>query len=601
MSRFKRGGKIDSRAGFRTETQVSPVPNGLLKAARKSGQLNLSGRGLTEVPLSVWRLNVDTPEEANQNVSFGADDRWWEQTDLTKLILSSNKLDVLSEDVKLLPALVVLDVHDNQLTSLPKEIGELEQLQRLVLSHNKIKELPVELWGLTNLQSLHLQHNQLERLPQEVGQLINLDEIDLSNNQLAEVPDGLGNLTKLVKLNLSNNKLKNLSPAIRNMKNLRMLDCTNNQLESIPPVLAQMESLELLYLRHNRLCSLPELPQCKTLKELHVGNNQIAGIQSEYLKHLGALCVLELRDNKLKALPEEVTLLEGLERLDLTNNDLASLPCTLGNLPNLKSVSLEGNPLRGIRRDLLTKGTGELLKYLRSRIRDDPDGSATEQPSTAMTLPSQAKIDVHAIKTLKTLNYSEKQEALIPDDVFDAAAEGPVSCVNFSKNQLSAVPPRLIELKDTVSDVNLGFNKLTSIPLEFCMLKQLNHVDLRNNFLTALPPELKDLAKLRSITLSFNRFKAFPDVLYKIPTLETILMSNNQVGAVDPIQLKVLEKLSTLDLQNNDIMQVPPELGNCTSLRALSLDGNPFRNPRAAIVAKGTDAILEYLRSRIPT
>lgn len=31
------------------------------------------------------------------------------------------------------------------------------------------------------------------------------------------------------------------------------------------------------------------------------------------------------------------------------------------------------------------------------------------------------------------------------------------------------------------------------------------------------------------------------------------------------------------------------------------LDGNPFRNPRAAIVAKGTDAILEYLRSRIPT
>ncbi|KAG5275615.1 hypothetical protein AALO_G00122370 [Alosa alosa] len=601
MSRFKRGGKLDSRAGFRTETQVSPVPNGLLKAARKSGQLNLSGRGLTEVPLSVWRLNVDTPEEANQNLSFGADDRWWEQTDLTKLILSSNKLGVLSEDVKLLPALVVLDVHDNQLTTLPKEIGELEQLQRLVLSHNNIKELPVELWGLTNLQSLHLQQNQLERLPQEIGQLINLDDIDLSNNQLTEVPDGVGNLTKLVKLNLSNNKLKSLSPAIRNMKNLRMLDCTHNQLENIPPILAQMESLEMLYLRHNKICSLPELPQCKSLKELHVGNNQITGIQAEYLKHLSALCVLELRDNKLKALPEEVTLLEGLERLDLTNNDLTSLPCALGNLPKLKSVSLEGNPLRGIRRDLLTKGTGELLKYLRSRIKDDPDGNTAEQPTTAMTLPSQAKIDVHSIKTLKTLNYSEKQEALIPDDVFDAAEGGPVSCVNFSKNQLTAVPPRLVELKDTVSDVNLGFNKLTSIPLEFCMLKQLNHVDLRNNFLSALPPELKDLAKLRSIILSFNRFKAFPDVLYKIPTLETILMSNNQVGAVDPIQLKMLDKLSTLDLQNNDIMQVPPELGNCTSLRALMLDGNPFRNPRAAIVAKGTDALLEYLRSRIPT
>jgi len=49
MSRFKRGAHVvDSRAGFRQEKEDCPVPSGLLKAARKSGQLNLSGRGLTE-------------------------------------------------------------------------------------------------------------------------------------------------------------------------------------------------------------------------------------------------------------------------------------------------------------------------------------------------------------------------------------------------------------------------------------------------------------------------------------------------------------------------------------------------------------------------
>lgn len=62
------------------------------------------------VPQHVWRINLDTPEEAHQNLSFGAADRWWEQTDLTKLILASNKLQCLSEDLKLLPALTVLDV-----------------------------------------------------------------------------------------------------------------------------------------------------------------------------------------------------------------------------------------------------------------------------------------------------------------------------------------------------------------------------------------------------------------------------------------------------------------------------------------------------------
>ena len=62
------------------------------------------------VPQSVWRINVYIPEEANQNLSFNASERWWEQTDLTKLIISNNKLQSLTDDLRLLPALTVLDV-----------------------------------------------------------------------------------------------------------------------------------------------------------------------------------------------------------------------------------------------------------------------------------------------------------------------------------------------------------------------------------------------------------------------------------------------------------------------------------------------------------
>lgn len=62
------------------------------------------------MPQCVWRINVDIPEEANQNLSFNASERWWEQTDLTKLIISNNKLQSLTDDLRLLPALTVLDV-----------------------------------------------------------------------------------------------------------------------------------------------------------------------------------------------------------------------------------------------------------------------------------------------------------------------------------------------------------------------------------------------------------------------------------------------------------------------------------------------------------
>ena len=65
------------------------------------------------VPASVWRINLDVPEES-KNVAFDTEDRWWEQVDLTKLILASNILTELSEDIRLLPTLTVLDVSDSK-------------------------------------------------------------------------------------------------------------------------------------------------------------------------------------------------------------------------------------------------------------------------------------------------------------------------------------------------------------------------------------------------------------------------------------------------------------------------------------------------------
>ncbi|XP_010142449.1 PREDICTED: leucine-rich repeat-containing protein 40, partial [Buceros rhinoceros silvestris] len=551
-------------------------------------------------PQHVWRINLDTPEEARQNLSFGAADRWWEQTDLTKLILSSNKLRCLSEDVKLLPALTVLDVHDNQLTSLPSALGQLKNLQKLDVSHNKLGSVPEELMQLTYLKSLLLHHNELGRLPDGFGQLVGLEELDLSNNCLTDIPTSFASLTSLVRLNLSCNQLRTLPADISAMTGLRQLDCSKNYLETVPPQLATMVSLEQLYLRKNKLQALPEFPLCGSLKELHAGENQIETINAENLKHLNSLSVLELRDNKIKSVPDEITLLQKLERLDLSNNDISRLPYTLGNLLQLKFLALEGNPLRTIRRDLLQKGTQELLKYLRSRIQDDVTNSNEEPPVTAMTLPSEARINMHAITSLKLLDYSEKQAAVIPDEVFQAARSNPVTTVNFSKNQLKEVPARIAELKDSVCDVNLSFNKVSSISLELCVLHKLTHLDIRNNFLTSLPEEMEALTSLRIINLSFNRFKVFPSVLYRILVLETVLLSNNQVGSIDPLQLKRMDRLGTLDLQNNDLLQVPPELGNCESLRTLLLEGNPFCTPRAAILAKGTAAVLEYLRSRIP-
>ena len=73
-----------------------------------------------------------------------------------------------------------------------------------------------------------------------------------------------------------------------------------------------------------------------------------------------------------------------------------------------------------------------------------------------------------------------------------------------------------------------------------------------------------------------------------------------QVSSLEVGKLSQLSMLAVLDVQNNAIGSVPPELGNLTQIRTLKLEGNMFRVPRPAILAQGTPAIMTYLRDRIP-
>ena len=56
------------------------------------------------------------------------DESWWENVDLTKLILTSNQITRIPSEIQNLQFLSVLDLHDNCLEGLPDEIGQLENL-----------------------------------------------------------------------------------------------------------------------------------------------------------------------------------------------------------------------------------------------------------------------------------------------------------------------------------------------------------------------------------------------------------------------------------------------------------------------------------------
>lgn len=95
------------------------------------------------------------------------------------------------------------------------------------------------------------------------------------------------------------------------------------------------------------------------IQELHAGNNCIEEFPIEVIETLMVLRTLDLKNNRLKVLTPDITMIQGLERLDVSNNNLASLPYELGTLVHLKGLGVEGNPLRAIRRDIVKVSIGK--------------------------------------------------------------------------------------------------------------------------------------------------------------------------------------------------------------------------------------------------
>ena len=260
----------------------------------------------------------------------------------------------------------------------------------------------------------------------------------------------------------------------------------------------------------------------------------ISGLEAEQLENILNVKMLDLRENKITKLPDEIHVLQVLERLDVSYNDLSALPFSLGVLPHLKSVQLEGNSLKTIRRDIIARGTVGLLKYLRSRMEEDQlleiaektgnSGNISPVPKSVSPVP-----DKYVMKTSQSLNLSSKNLNDLALEAVENAFEAKVQSVDISRNQFTEFPAVLDKLIELLYEINISNNKIPSIPRFVGLGSLLQFLDFSSNRLSSLPDNMSELKHLREIILSMNRFSSIPECLYKCAKLETILIRDNQV------------------------------------------------------------------------
>ncbi|XP_012681554.1 leucine-rich repeat neuronal protein 1 [Clupea harengus] len=331
---------------------------------------------------------------------------WNISGDTQVLLLQSNNISSVSQELQRLVNLTELDLSQNHFTRI-KDIGlnPLTQLVTLYLEENQLKEIPdYSLKDLVNLEELYVNHNQISSIgPKAFSGLVNLLRLHLNSNKLVAIDSqwfeslpsleilmigenpilGLQDmsfhpLVKLHSLVLAGMGLMEVpAGAFQGLEYLESLSFFDNKLTAVPKeALRVLPNLKFLDLNKNPITRVQEgdFRDFPHLEELSLNNmEELIAVERGAFANLPEMAKLELYNNPHLSYIDRSAFLDvnGLRTLMIHNNDISLLPHEiLGSFPNLDEVSLHSNPLRC---DCLSNwgpvlGNQSTLKLLESQI-----------------------------------------------------------------------------------------------------------------------------------------------------------------------------------------------------------------------------------------
>ncbi|OBT85025.1 hypothetical protein VE02_04995 [Pseudogymnoascus sp. 03VT05] len=611
-----------------------------IDGARTDGRLNIAAMGLKEIPDEV--MNMYNLENINGHASS-----WAESVDLTRFVAADNELETIGDDIfpdidprdsaddddargNQFGGLETLDLHGNTLISIPRGLRRLEMLTTLNLSNNKLQndcfeiisqipslrdlkiannllcsEASSGLLSLVNLEVLDLHNNQLSSLPAGFGDLVRLRVIDLSENTFTSLPFNAFQRLPLTELTAANNKLCGtlIQSNAAEFPKLRTLDISGNSIKSISSGSLSLPSLQLLTVSANRLTHLPNMSTWVSLITLSASDNSISALPEGFVS-LPVLKTADLQGNDLRILDDNIALMDSLDTLLVSGNPLREKKFSGMNTADLKKVlkgrlEPEPEPEAETIIEIQNSGFGATI------AKDDDSDTGTEYldaPSTP-TLPRSPSASEWSINTtLGILDRSYSQSySLNPLVAAQIASENKIKTMELHHNSFTEIPTSIAFFGLTLTTLNMSHNSLTSDTfmkdeIELPALKELN---LSSNTFSSLSPILRLLSapRLEKLDVSFNRLTTLPFLRGAFPLLTAVLASNNTIREVSA---QNVTGLRILDVGSNELERLDARLGLVESLQRLEVSGNRFRVPKHTILEKGTEAVLAWLRDRIP-
>jgi hypothetical protein len=139
---------------------------------------------------------------------------------------------------------------------------------------------------------------------------------------------------------------------------------------------------------------------------------------------------------------------------------------------------------------------------------------------------------------------------------------------------LTTFPPEIFQLADTLETLNLSGNQLSALPDDLPRLHKLRVIFCSDNLFTDVPEVLGRCANLSMIGFKANQINRFPAAAIP-PQLRWLILTDNQLAEV-PLELGRCTQLQKLMLAGNQLQSLPGELAACTNLELLRIAANQF-------------------------
>lgn len=421
------------------------------------------------------------------------------------------------------------------------------------------------------------------KLSSRIWNLQFVKKLVLSKNQLQRIPSGIQDLVHLEELDVSYNHLTRLPSCLQTTITLTALNASHNHIQAFSPKLWKLRAMRRLDLSHNVLQELPyvegDLKLLRETREWQVGVGLLTDLRSLMLSH-----------NKLTQLPKSIEKCTSLEFLNLSNNNIGEMAEELGDLESLRCLYLQKNALTALPESIGSLSKLETLEVKENRLVNVPESAGNLQNLQQLGLSSnQLKYlpeELGALCRLSRLDLDNNPN-LVTLDVFFRRLS---SIRSFSANSCGVVRFETIEfLKDSpVQALHLRQNVLAEFPVLFSnsvMKDTLEELELRGNSLTRFPIEVARCChELRHLDISENKLRQLPPEIGQLWNLELLRLSQNELEIL-PDELTTLLRLQDLRCDHNRLRSLPLGIGNLKQLTHIDVSFNQLETLPTSMMA----------------